>query len=88
MRRMVRDIIPANDLLDVYVRCSYSTCAARDVKGLYAKAKANALANFTGKDSAFEEPDAPPALLLDTDQSDVNECTRQLVDAVLTRVTV
>lgn len=87
MRRMVRDIIPANDLLDVYVRCSYSTCAARDVKGLYAKAKANALANFTGKDSAFEEPDAPPALLLDTDQWDVADCTRRLVEAVLARVT-
>lgn len=86
MRRMVREIIPANDLLDVYVRCSYSTCAARDVKGLYAKAKANTLANFTGKDSAFEEPDATPALLLDTDQWDVTECTRRLVEAVLAKV--
>jgi adenylylsulfate kinase len=88
MRRMVRNIIPADDLLDVYVRCSYSTCAARDVKGLYAKAKANTLANFTGKDSAFEEPETPPALLLDTDQWNVTECTSRLVQAVLTRVAV
>ncbi len=86
MRRMVRDIIPGKDLLEVYVRCSYSTCAARDVKGLYAKAKANTLANFTGKDSAFEEPDSPPALLLDTDHWDVSECTRRLLDVVLGRV--
>ena len=49
--------------------------------------KANALANFTGKDSAFEEPEAPPALLLDTDQWDVSECTRRLAETVLTRVT-
>lgn len=86
MRRMVREIIQNGDLLDVYVSCSYSTCASRDVKGLYAKAQANALANFTGKDSAFEEPDHDPALVLDTDQWDIQECTRRLHEAVAGKI--
>lgn len=88
MRRMVRDIIQEKDLLEVYVRCAYDTCATRDVKGLYAKAHANTLAHFTGKDSAFEEPDVPPSLVLDTDALSIVECTRLIHELVVGRVAI
>lgn len=42
----------------IYTECDFATCAQRDVKGLYAKAATGGVQNFTGKDSAFEEPAA------------------------------
>ncbi len=59
LRSMARDIIGPADLIEAYVHCSFEECARRDVKGLYAKAKAGGVANFTGADSAFEEPESP-----------------------------
>lgn len=55
-RDLVRGIIGSADFLDIYVEASFSTCARRDTKGLYARASANQLTQFTGKDSAFEPP--------------------------------
>jgi len=59
LRAMARDIIGPADLIEVHVHCSFEECARRDVKGLYAKAKAGGVANFTGADSTFEEPESP-----------------------------
>lgn len=59
LRTLARDIIGPADLLEVYVKASFATCAQRDPKGLYAKAAAGGVGQFTGKDSAFEEPHAP-----------------------------
>jgi adenylylsulfate kinase len=56
LRALARDIIGPADLLEVYVKASFATCAQRDPKGLYAKAAAGGVGQFTGKDSAFEEP--------------------------------
>lgn len=55
-RSMVRDIIGPGDLLMFHVSASYEECARRDPKGLYARAAAGRLPDFTGRDSAFEEP--------------------------------
>ncbi len=59
LRTLARDIIGPADLLEVYVKASFATCAQRDPKGLYAKAAAGGVGQFTGKDSAFEEPQVP-----------------------------
>lgn len=56
LRSLARDIVGEDCFLGTYLRCSYEVCARRDVKGLYVRASQNQLANFTGKDSAFEEP--------------------------------
>jgi len=56
LRDLAREIIGADDLLEVYVEASFETCAKRDPKGLYAKAGAGAVQSFTGRDSAFEAP--------------------------------
>lgn len=87
MRSLVREIIGPDDLLDVFVRCSFDTCERRDVKGLYARAKANTLTHFTGKDSSFELPDVEPTLTIDTETTRIEECTTILLDTVLKRIT-
>ncbi len=83
-RETARAIL-GDDLLEVYVRCSFETCAARDVKGLYAKAGRGEIASFTGKDSLFEEPDRAD-LILDTEKETPEESLNRLFDFVLPRL--
>jgi len=80
LRRLARDIIGDDDLLEVYVRASYETCANRDPKGLYAKVKAGEVKHFTGRDSSFEEPERPD-LVIDTERHDEAECLAQILAA-------
>ncbi len=58
LRQQARKIVGAADFTPIYVKASFETCAARDVKGLYAKAADGHVKNFTGKDAPFEEPQA------------------------------
>lgn len=87
LRQTARKIIGGPDYWEVFVSCAYETCERRDVKGLYAKARAGNLAQFTGKDSAFEGPDAeyPPKLTIATDGADEKESVAKLLDAVFPR---
>ena len=85
LRAMAREIVGDADLLEVYVRASFETCAERDVKGLYAKAKAGEVRHFTGRDSAFEEPERPD-LVLDTESEDEETSMKRLHDAVSDRI--
>lgn len=80
LRELARGIIGDEDLLEVYVKASYETCAARDPKGLYAKAKSGEVKQFTGRDSAFEEP-ARPDLVIDTEALDEDACLDLLLAA-------
>jgi adenylylsulfate kinase len=66
------------DFHEVYVRADFDTCAGRDPKGLYAKAKEGKIGQFTGKDSGFEEPEAA-ALVLDTQGRSVDQCAADLL---------
>jgi adenylylsulfate kinase len=56
LRESVVAINGAEDTRLIYAECDFETCAKRDVKGLYAKAAAGGVKQFTGKDSAFEAP--------------------------------
>jgi adenylylsulfate kinase len=86
LRQLARSIIGPDDFLEVYVKASFETCAQRDPKGLYAKAKAGEIPNFTGRDSAFEPPaQDDPALVLDTEASSVEEAVHSLRDLLLAR---
>ncbi len=58
-RQMVRDLLPEGEFIEVFVNTSLEVCEQRDPKGLYKKARAGEIANFTGIDSAYEEPLAP-----------------------------
>jgi adenylylsulfate kinase len=57
LRESVVAINGAEDTRLIYAECDFETCARRDVKGLYAKAVAGDVKQFTGKDSAFEAPE-------------------------------
>ncbi|MGI4732973.1 MAG: sulfate adenylyltransferase subunit CysN [Janthinobacterium lividum] len=58
-RRMVREMLPEGEFIEIFVDTPLSVAEARDVKGLYRKARAGLLANFTGIDSPYEPPEAP-----------------------------
>lgn len=82
LRNQAQGIVGAADCTPVFVEASFETCAKRDVKGLYAKAAAGDVANFTGKGSLFEGPQAGDAdWKITTDEQSEAEC----VDALLKR---
>ena len=58
-RRAVRDLLDSGEFAEVFVDAPIAECVRRDPKGLYAKARAGKLANFTGIDSPYEPPEAP-----------------------------
>ena len=58
-RRAARDLFDAGDFVEVFVRTPVEVCAARDPKGLYAKAAAGELPNLTGVGQDYEEPLSP-----------------------------
>lgn len=85
LRDLAREIVGDAELLEVYVKASFETCAARDVKGLYAKAEAGGVKQFTGRDSAFEEPDRAD-LVIDTEAESESESLAKLLAAVNARI--
>jgi adenylylsulfate kinase len=85
LRSLARDIIGPADLIEVFVHCSFEECVRRDVKGLYAKAKAGGVANFTGADSAFEEPESPD-LRIETEDCPATESLETLYRFVRPRL--
>ena len=80
LRDLARDII-GDDYFEVYVKADYALCAKRDVKGLYAKAEAGLIKEFTGKDSSFDEAVAPD-LVIETASQSVEDSVFLLLDAV------
>ncbi|MGK3127104.1 adenylyl-sulfate kinase [Candidatus Pantoea formicae] len=77
-RQMVRDLLGTGQFVEVFVDTPLAVCEARDPKGLYKKARAGELRNFTGIDSVYEAPDAPE-IHLDGEQL-VTNLTAQLLD--------
>ena len=76
LRGVVENIVTNLDM--VYVRCSSTRCAERDVKGMWAKAKAGEIKGFTGHDAPFEAPSCP-ALILDTENNELSDCVTSLM---------
>ncbi len=58
-RAMVREMVPEGDFIEIFVDTPLAEAERRDVKGLYRKARAGKLANFTGVDSPYETPERP-----------------------------
>ena len=71
-RERVRRILPAGRFVEVFVNAPLAVCESRDVKGLYAKARANQIKQFTGVSAPYEEPEHAE-IVLHTDQLTVNE---------------
>ncbi|THH40422.1 adenylyl-sulfate kinase [Neolewinella litorea] len=81
MRATVADIVGNDDFLEVYVNAPLEVCEQRDVKGLYAKARAGEIKNFTGIDSPYEAPENP-FLELRTANLTVEEAADELIEAL------
>ncbi len=75
-RELARSIV-GEPFREVFVRCSLEAVAARDVKGLYAKAQAGEIAQFTGVSAVYEEPDTPD-LVIDTEWESVADGVERL----------
>jgi bifunctional enzyme CysN/CysC len=81
-REMVRAMLPEGEFLEVFVDTPLAVAESRDVKGLYKKARAGQLKNFTGIDSPYEKP-ANPEIRIDTTQTSPEEAAGIIVDTLL-----
>jgi adenylyl-sulfate kinase len=78
-RRAVRDLHPPGGFHEVHVATPLAVCEARDVKGLYAKARAGDIPEFSGISAPYEPP-VDPELRLDTTAHDLDTCVRLVLD--------
>ena len=83
-RRMARERMEPGEFIEIFVDAPLEVAEARDVKGLYAKARAGQLANFTGIDSAYEPPEAPE-LRIDAAATSPDDATEQVMALVHAR---
>ena len=65
-RNEAKKLISSDDFIEIYCKASLEVCENRDVKGLYKRARAGEIKNYTGIDSPYEEPENPE-LIIDTD---------------------
>lgn len=86
IRLMSKKIIGEKDYFELFVNTPIEVCEQRDVKGLYKKARAGEIKNFTGIDSPFEHP-AVPSLEVRTDLHNLEECLQQILTAILPKIT-
>jgi adenylylsulfate kinase len=71
-RSKARQLISNDDFIEIYCKASLETCESRDVKGLYKRARAGEIKNYTGIDSPYEAPENPE-LIIDTDNHSLGE---------------
>jgi adenylylsulfate kinase len=77
-RDQVRAIMQPGDFMEVYVRCALDVCEKRDPKGLYKKARAGQIPEFTGVSAPYEAPLAPE-LVLPSDELGVDESVARIL---------
>ena len=71
-RERVRSRMPHGDFFEVYCKCDLDICEQRDPKGLYARARAGEIDNFTGISAPYEEP-IKPDIVIDTGHTSIGE---------------
>ena len=81
-RKMVRDMLPAGEFIEIHIDTPLAAAEARDVKGLYKKARAGSLKNFTGIDSPYEAP-LNPEIHIDTTTMTPDQAADRIVDTLL-----
>lgn len=82
IRKIAQQIIGDDDHVGVFIDAPIEICEKRDVKGLYKKARAGEIKNFTGIDSPFERPD-DPNLIIETADQTIEESVEQVLQFVL-----
>jgi len=87
LRQLARGILGEENLLEIYVECSFETCRKRDVKGLYKRVDQGLVPNFTGKESGFEPP-THPHLVLNTETTPLEDSLETLYSFVLGHIKI
>lgn len=82
IRQMAREIVGADDFMEVFVSTPIEECERRDVKGLYARARRGEVKEFTGVSAPFEAPQHP-ALSIDTSVLPLEESVGRVVEMVV-----
>ena len=83
LRAAAIEIIGESNITPIYIEASFETCAKRDIKGLYAKAAAGGVKDFTGKDSSFEAPmRADRDWTVNTDNKTQEDSLRELIEKI------
>jgi adenylylsulfate kinase len=77
-RDKVREILGAGEFIEIFVDASLETCEKRDPKGLYKKARAGEIKNFTGISDPYEAPEKPE-LVLDSNNKGIDELAAEVV---------
>jgi len=78
-RDTVRELLSKDDFIEIYCNASLEICESRDVKGLYKRARAGEIKNYTGIDSPYEEP-TKPELVINTGDEPLEESVTKVID--------
>jgi adenylylsulfate kinase len=77
-RKLVRDIVGKTDFIEIFVDTSLEECERRDIKGLYKRARAGEIKNFTGIDSPYERP-LNPDIVIKTEFETEEEAVQKII---------
>ena len=78
-RDLVRALVGPGDMLEIFLTCDISVCEQRDPKGLYKKARAGEITDFTGISAPYEEP-LKPEIVIDSGVLSIDACAQMVVD--------
>jgi adenylylsulfate kinase len=78
-RQKARSIFPHGDFIEIFCEASLAVCEQRDVKGLYKRARAGEVREFTGISSPYEAP-ANPELIVRTGELELDDCVAQVIE--------
>jgi len=81
-RNRVRAMVRPGEFIEIYCQCPVEVCEQRDTKGLYKKARAGEIGQFTGISSPYEAPDSPE-LVVNTSERSLQDCVQQVAAEVL-----
>lgn len=85
IRDQARNIIGEDNFFEIYTNTPIEVCEQRDIKGLYAKARAGLIKNFTGIDSPYEAP-INPDVELKTEEISIEQSVQKILDILLPRI--
>ena len=83
-RERMRGMVEHGDFIEIYCDSPIAVCESRDVKGMYKKARAGQIAEFTGISSPYEAPENPE-LTVDTGAAELDACMQQVIREMMQR---
>ena len=84
-RELVRRIVGSDNFVEVFVSCPLDVCETRDVKGMYRRARAGEIAEFTGISAPYEAPESPD-LVLETGRESIGDSVERMLSLILPRL--